>query len=118
MTTRPGRPAAEPAPKAPASEPTLVKATLSKAEEGVVAAWLAYGPESNPDEIVGGDRLFTRRGKLYFDGLEGPVCIGSVSRSRPDQKVAYTGHTLAPSDLQLAVAEHVPLADGAPRYHQ
>lgn len=132
METAEGNPApdapagAAEAPEAPAPAPQEA-GTLTEADESIVRAWLAYGTSDDPDEvpdpdaILQGEQLLTRRGKLYYDptpDAEGRVCIGAPSRSRPDQKIAYTGHTMVPLDLQAAVAALADVTDPSPRGHQ
>lgn len=97
---------------------------LTSAEVEVVEAWKEYDDRSRRDdaEYIGG-QLLARRGKLYYNpdpkDPEKRVCIGRiVYRGGQTLKEAYVGHTLAPQELQYAVAVYANAVDSTPRDHQ
>lgn len=112
-------------PVAPAAAATAAAPAvkLSSEEEAVVRTWLAYGPGSDPNAVSAAGQLLTRRGKLYYnpapDDAEQRVCIGAtLPRGGRGFKTAYTGHRMAPQELQEAVAAYAERTDSAVRYHQ
>jgi|SRR3990172_10017143 len=99
---------------------TTAQEGLTTDELQVVAAWKDYKAGSDPNRVITGGKLMTRRGKIYYDPSpetpEGRVCIGRTIM--PATKEAYTGHTMVPTEIQQAVARHAHAVDSSPRDHQ